>query len=205
MTTRFFAFAAAGLLAATVALGACSSDDGGNADSGAGDGNSSKMFPTDFEPACRNNPVAGATAYNAATPGVHKLVALSGEDATQLDEGYLDLPAEWTVVFSDATDEYAKAELVLCVVRTSATLAQECTGYQSDGQDTGNVVQLYSADYAVSMHEATTGKELGAATITAEATDCPSFVMFDDGESSKDWYETNDAAVAEFANPFAQI
>ena len=55
------------------------------------------------------------------------------------------------------------------------------------------------------MHEANTGKELGAATITAEATDCPSFVMFDDGESSKDWYETNDAAVAEFANPFAQI
>jgi hypothetical protein len=201
MLTRLLSAASAGVLVATLAIAGCSSSD----DGGSSDGTPTKMFPTDFEPACRSNPVAGATAYSATTPGVHKLVVLTGKDTNQLDEAYLDLPTEWTILFNEATDEYAKAELVLCVVRTSATLAEECTGYESDGEDTGNVVQLYSAEYAVSMHEATTGKELGATAISAEATECPGFVMFSSDEDSKDWFETNDAAVAEFARPFAQV
>lgn len=201
MKTRFPAAAMVGLLVATLAMAACSSSDDGESSAG----NSSKMFPTDFEPACRNSPVVGATAYNAATPGIHPLVALGGEDINQLDEAYLDIPTEWTIVFSDATDEYAKAELVLCVVRTSATLVEECTGYESDGEATDNVVQLYSADYAVTMHEAVTGKELGRTAFTANPEECPSFVMFTEGENSKDWYETDDAAVADFALPFVQV
>ena len=201
MTTRFLYAAAVGLLVGTLALTACSSSD----DGGSSGGNSSKMFPADFEPACRSNPVAGATAYNPATPGIHPLVALSGEDTNQLDEAYLDIPTEWTIVFSDATDEYATAELVLCVVRTGATLVEECTGYESDGQATDNVVQLYSADYQVQMHEAVTGKELGRTAFTASPTECPMFVTFTDGESSKDWYETDDAVIAEFARPFVQV
>ena len=199
MRTRSLSVAVLAVLVATLALAACSSGDSG------GGANSSKMFPADFEPACRAHPVVGATAYNAATPGIHPLVVLAGQDTNQLDEAYLDIPTEWTIVYNDATDEYAKAQLVVCVVRTDATLAQECTGYESDGKDTGNVVQLYSAEYAVSVHEATTGKELGATAITAEATECPGFVMFSEGEDSKDWYETNDAAIAEFARPFAQV
>ena len=200
MHTRFHS-AAVGVLLGMLALAACSSSD----DTGSSGGNSSKMFPTDFEPACRSNPVTRSTAYSPAVSGIHPLVAFSGESIDQLDEAYLDIPTEWTIVFSDATDEYAKAELVLCVVRTSATLVEECTGYESDGQATDNVVHLYSAEYALSMHEAATGKELGSTAITANPTECPSFVMFTDGESSKDWYEKNDAAIAEFARPFVQV
>ena len=204
MRTRSLSFATVGVLFAMLALAGCS-NGGGSGSGGSDGGGSSKMFPADFEPACRSNPVAGASAYNPAAPGIHPLVALAGEDTNQLDEAYLDIPTEWTIVFNDATDEYAKAELVLCVLRTSTTLAQECTGYEADGKATNNVVKLYSAEYAVAMHEASTGKELGSTAITADATECPSFVMFDEGQDSKDWYETNDAAVAEFARPFAQL
>ena len=79
------------------------------------------------------------------------------------------------------------------------TLVEECTGYQTDGVDTGNVVNLYSADYAVSVHEATTGKELGATTITATATECPTYVTFTDGEKETDWYQTDDGAITDAA------
>ena len=127
------------------------------------------------------------------------------EDTNELDEAYLDIPTEWTIVFSDATDEYATAELVLCVARTGATLVEDCTGYESDGQATDNVVQLDSADHQVQMHEAVTGKELGRTAFTASPTECPMFVTFTDGESTKDWYETDDAAIAEFARPYVQV
>lgn len=201
MPRRFLSAAAVVVLVATFGLAACSSSD----DGGSSGGNSSKMFAQDFEPACSGNPVAGATAYDPATPGIHPLVALEGIDANPLAESYADVPAEWKIVFSDATDEYAKAQLVLCMVRTASEFIDECTGYESDGQATENVVQLYSAQYAVQMYEAATGKELGRTSFTTNPEACPVFVTFAEGETSKDWYERDDAAVVEFARPFVEV
>ncbi|MEQ1700710.1 MAG: hypothetical protein ABMA25_11400 [Ilumatobacteraceae bacterium] len=192
---------AAALAACTLFVVACGSDSG----SGASDETFlQQMFASDFEPACRNSPVAGATAYDAARPGIHKVVVQSGADTDELNEGFLDIPSEWTILFDAATDQYATAELVLCVVRTNATLVQECTGYESDGVETDDIVNLYSADYAVSVHAATTGAELGATTISAIATDCPLYVTFTEGEDSTDWYVTDDGAVTDFARQFVE-
>lgn len=194
---------AVALVACALLLVACGSDSG--SDAGASDATVlSQMFASDFEPACRNSPVAGATPYDAARPGIHKVVVQSGTDTDQLDEGFLDVPAEWTILFDTATDQYATAELVLCVVRTNATLVQECTGYEVDGAVTDDIVNLYSADYAVSVHAATTGAELGATTISAVATDCPLYVTFTEGEDTTDWYVTDDGAVTDFARQFVE-
>ena len=81
---------------------------------------------------------------------------------------------------------------------------QECTGYESDGVETGNVVNLYSADYDVSIHAATTGEELGRTTVSAIGTECPMFVSFSEGETTRDWFETDAEAVAAFARPFVE-
>lgn len=161
-----------------------------------------QMFPDEFEPACRNYPVEGAAPYDAARPGIHKVVTMEGTDTDELVEGYLDLPSEWTIIFDADSDQYATGELVLCVVRTNATLAQECTGYQSDGEATDNVVNLYSTEYSVSVHEAATGRELGATTIPVTATECPMYVTFT-GKTT-DWYVTDDGAVTDFARPFVE-
>ena len=168
----------AAALAGALLLAACGGSDDG--DGGVGGGGAadtttlSQMFSTDFEPACRNNPVAGATPYDPTRTGIHKLVLLDGASVDELSEGFLDIPTEWTILFDAATDQYATAELVVCSIRITTTLVQECTGYQTDGVDTGNVVQLYSADYDVSVHAATTGAELGRTTVSAIGTECPS-------------------------------
>lgn len=196
------------VVAGVLLLAACGGSDdesSGGGDSGGSDTTMlSQMFASDFEPACRNNPVAGATPYDPARPGVHKLVLLDGTSIDALSEGFLDIPSEWTILFDTETDQYATAELVVCTIRTTTTLVQECTGYQTDGVDTGNVVNLYSAEYDVSVHEATTGAELGRTTVSAIGSECPMFVSFTEGETSRDWFETDAAAVAEFVRPFAQ-
>ena len=102
------------LVAATaIALAGCGSDgDGGGgggsgtAGGGGGGGETTQlvqMFASDFEPACRNNPVEGATPYTPATPGIHKVVTQQGTDADELNEGFLDLPSECTILFIIAT------------------------------------------------------------------------------------------------------
>lgn len=194
-----------------VALSACGggSSGGETASTSGGDNGPTttqftQMFSSDFEPACRSNPVEGATPYDAAKPGIHKVVTLTGTDTDELSEGFLDIPSEWTITFDVATDQYATAELVLCVIRANTTLAQECTGYESDGVVTDNVVNLYSADYAVSVHEATTGKQLGATTVTATATECPLYVTFTEGEKTTDWFEQNVGGITDFARTFVE-
>lgn len=206
-TRRPFTIAAA-VVAGALALAACGGSDSEGGDAGSGGGSDttmlSQMFASDFEPACRTNPVAGATAYDPARAGLHKLVLLEGTSIDAVDEGFLDIPSEWTILFNTETDAYATAELVLCVVRTTTTLVQECTGYESDGVETGNVVNLYSADYDVSIHAATTGEELGRTTVSAIGTECPMFVSFSEGETTRDWFETDAEAVAAFARPFVE-
>jgi hypothetical protein len=204
----FTPFAVFTALALTACGGSNSSTDSNGAAEGGNDAVTTtqftQMFSSDFAPACRNNPVEGATPYDPARAGIHKVVTLQGTDTDELNEGFLSIPTEWTITFDVATDQYATAELVLCVIRVNATLAQECTGYETDGVETDNVVNLYSADYLVAVHEATTGKQLGSTTITATATECPMFVTFTEGEKTTDWYEKDDGAVTDFARQFVE-
>ena len=50
------------------------------------------------------------------------------------------------------------------------TRLKECTGYQDNGRDTDDKVNRRSATYSVSVHEATTGKELGATELSGRGT-----------------------------------
>lgn len=161
-------------------------------------------FASDFAPACRGNAVDGATPYDPAATGAHKVVFLKGTSINELSEAYLTVPEEWKILFNADTDEYAKGELAACIVQTEATLAQECDGYEDNGVVLDVVVKHYSVTYDVSVHEAVTGKQLGTTTITAEAGDCPLYVSFTEGEKETDWYEAGDTAIADFLAPFAQ-
>jgi hypothetical protein len=109
----------------------------------------------------------------------------------------------WTRTWTQAnTRAMAEIELVACAERTSATKVQECTGYQVDGKDTDHVVNLNEATYDVSLHEAKTGTQLAASTITARDESCPMFVSFTEGETTQEYYSFDDAAIQSFLEPY---
>ena len=62
---------------------------------------------------------------------------------------------------------------------------KECTGYQDNGRDTDDKVNLQSATYSVSIHEATTGKELGATELSGSDDSCPTILSFDNDNQTK--------------------
>lgn len=148
---------------------------------------------TDFGDVCRGVSLPGATAYDPAVPGPHPVVAITGE-GTDFDPALSDLPDTWDPVIG----QEATVELVACLARTEATLAQTCDGYQDDdGGDTGNVVEMYDTTYDVRLIAATTGEEVASTELQATGEDCPFLVFFDEGEKVKPWYsEPTDALVA---------
>ena len=93
-------------------------------------------------------------------------------------------------------------ELVVCAERVSAVKVEDCTGYEVDGVVTDNLVHLNEVVYEVSLHEARTGAELAATTITARDEQCPMFVSFIDGESSIEHDSFDDAAIQKFVEPY---
>jgi hypothetical protein len=163
----------------------------------------SKLFADDFRGVCQGATVSRATAYDAAAPA-HKVVLFSSYDG-DLIEDTSTLPGDWMVQFDADGDAYAKVDTVACVEVKDDEPVKECTGYQNDGQDTANTVDLRTATYTVSVHEATTGKEL--ATTEMEGTDdsCPTVVSFDNDTQTKvyDSPPSNDDLVA-FIKPFVQ-
>lgn len=149
-------------------------------------------FDSDFGQVCRGTGTDWATPYDPATTGPHKVVVLQGPNESDL------LPvstgnAEWDVLFDAASDAYAEVELVVCAIRTGDVLEQTCTGYESDGVETGNTVDYHSATYAVTLRAATTAEVLGETTVEAVADTCPMLVFFDEGETTKIQYASVDA------------
>jgi hypothetical protein len=195
-----------GAVVLVLALAAC----GGGSDSGAGgepsdsgaDTSVTLHFPDDLEPVCRGTGAAFATPYDPAAAGIHTTVMLAGADVDDLSETSSSLNPEWIPTFSEASDEYASTQLVVCSLRTASVLAEECTGYESDGESTDNVVHLYSATYQFELRAATTAEVLGQTTVEAAATECPSFVMFDADSNSEDWYEDADDQIIDFVKPY---
>ena len=85
------------------------------------------------------------------------------------------------------------------------TRLKECTGYQDNGRDTDDKVNLRSATYSVSVHEATTGKELGATELSGSDDSCPTILSFDNDNQTKvyDTPPSSDDLIA-FLKPFVQ-
>src|SRR5262245_41692418 len=103
--------------------------------------------------------VSRATTYDPAAP-VHKVVLFSPYSG-DLIEDTTTLRDDWMVQFDGHADAYAKIDTFACVELKDEQPLQICSGYQNDGHDTDDKVDLRSDTYTVSVHEATTGRELG--------------------------------------------
>ena len=191
-----------------LSLGSCGGSDDGGSDNGGSTGDDTNavetpLFPDDFEPVCQGATVSKATPYDAAAAG-HKALYFATYEDSLLDQS-TELPADWSVTFSDTGDALQAVDLVACAVRSAEQLVRTCTGYQDDGKDTGNEVRWHTATYDVSVREATTGTVLDEATIEAGDKDCPSLVMFDEGEKSVDQYASvPKEKVVALLRPFVQ-
>jgi hypothetical protein len=75
----------------------------------------------------------------------------------------------------------------------------------SDADAKVDTVELRSANYTVSVHEATTGNELGTTELSGTDDSCPMFMTFDNDTQSKvyDAPPSKDDLVA-FIKPFVQ-
>ena len=185
-------------------LAACGDDGGdGGADGDGGGAPAEQLFPDDFQPVCQGATVSAATAYDEAA-ATHKALYFASHEEDLTDKSS-SLPADWTVLYSPEGDALAAIDLVLCAVRTSEALVQECTGYQDDGVDTGNTVNWYTATYDVSVRAATTGQVLAQETMEATDEDCPTLVFFDGEDETVDMYAAlSDDDMVAFLKPFVQ-
>ena len=148
---------------------------------------------TDFGDVCRGVTLDGATAYDAARPGVHPQITMAGEPPSYEQAGAL-LPDQW----DPEIGQEQTVELITCLDRTAATLTQTCDGYLDDaGNDTGNKVEMYDASYDVRLVAATTGEVVASTQMDATDPDCPTLVVFDsDNPVEQQYAEPDDELTA---------
>jgi len=145
-----------------------------------------KLFADDLQAACKGATVSRATPYDPGA-STHKVVLFS-PDGGDVIEDTSTLPSDWMVQFDANSDAYAKVDTVACLEVKDEQPLKECTGYQDDGRDTSNEVDLRSAVYTVSVREATTGKELGSTELSGTDDTCPMFMSFDNDTQTKVYY-----------------
>jgi hypothetical protein len=204
MGSKTMAALARGMFAvAVVATAAACANGGGSGAGSAAPTTPAKLFADDFRGACKGATVSRATPYQATAPS-HKTILFS-PSGDHLVEDTGTLPSDWMVQFDANSDAYAGVDTVVCEELESDQPIKECTGYQDDGRDTNDKVDLRAATYAVSVHEATTGNELGRTELTGDDDDCPMFLSFDDDDQTKvyDAPPSKDDVVA-FVKPFVQ-
>lgn len=195
----------AALAVGLVAAGGCSNTTGANPTSTGATTlvPPAKLFADDFKGVCQGATVSRAAAYDTASPS-HKVILFSPYNGGPLEDT-TTLPADWTVQFDANSDAYAKVDTVACVEVKDEQPLKECTGYQDDGHDTSNSVDVRSATYTVSVHEALTGKELGVTELSGTDDSCPMVMSFDDDTQSKtyDVPPSTEDLIA-FLKPFVQ-
>jgi hypothetical protein len=195
-------------------LGACSSSSdststggGGGAAVGANVATSAsaKLFDTDFKGVCQGATVTRATPYDKAKPTGHKVLYFAPYK-DDLVEGLSDMPADWKLTFDANGDAYAAVDLVACATRTGDTFVKDCKDYtDKDNKPTQNVAKVHTATYKVTVHEATTGKELASKDLAGTDSDCPMFLSFDSDTDTVDYYAPPASAdVLALIKPFAQ-
>jgi hypothetical protein len=162
-----------------------------------------KLFADDFRGVCQGATVSRARAYDSGTMP-HKVVLFTPYGG-ELVEDTSTLPQDWMVQFDANADAYANVDTVACVEVKDEQPVKECTGYQDNGHDTANKVNLKSATYSVSVHEATTGKVLGTTELTGSDDSCPTVVSFENDSQTKD-YDAPPSAddLVTFLKPFVQ-
>jgi len=132
-----------------------------------------KLFSSDFEGVCGGATVSRATPHDNTKPTGHELMYFADFQESGLVEQSSGVPSDWTLLFDANADAFTAIDLVACAQRGEATFVKDCDGYEKDKQPTQNVVKMYDATYAVSVREATTGKELAATSIAATSATCP--------------------------------
>lgn len=144
-------------------------------------------FSSDFDRVCASQVgFAGATAYDGAAAGPHPVVVFVEDDAD--DDTFIEsgatLPEGWQVVqddnFEDNSD-LAAAQLVACANRTASTPNGTSCDFDNEGDTL--TLNLVDATYELVVYEAATGAEVGSTTVEAATTDCPFFVLVDEGQT----------------------
>jgi hypothetical protein len=153
---------------AFAALASCGSDRGADAGgdakggTGAETAQAAPLFPDDFKGVCSGASVSAATAYDPdATAHRALYFATYRDDFTDRSSS---LPGDWTVQWSPEGDALRAIDLVVCARRTDAREARICDGYRKNGRETRNRVRWHHATYALSVHEASTGRQLAETT-----------------------------------------
>lgn len=158
------------------------------------------LFSDDFKGVCTGASLSAATAYDPAAAS-HKAVYLATYKDDYVDRSH-SLPDDWTVEWSPDGDALKAIDLVVCAKRTATKQVKVCDGYKDDGKPTRNKVRWHTANYALSIREATTGKVLAERTVEATSTDCPMFMSFDgDSDIVDDYANLSDSVVTEFLKP----
>ena len=191
--------------ASLLVLTACGADDSGSSSGGnAGTsavGAADQLFDTDFQQVCDGVGQPAATAYTPVAGSISPVVVLVQQEGFMSSRSSA-VRAGWERVWeADATMKMAELQLVACVTRTNAVRVQECDGYEIDGAVTDNVVHLNETTYDIVLRAAATGEEVARTSVTAADDSCPMFVSFSDGETEKEWYSFDDAAVQDFLTP----
>jgi hypothetical protein len=140
----------------------------------------------EYERVCRQGTIERAASYDPAGEGVHPIVIFErAPDNTnsynELSNITLNLPEPWVV---DYEGDPTTVELVACIDQTDEEFVETCE-YEDDeesGDDTVYKLNVYNASYEVTVYTATTGEELGSATIDSTYEECPMFHMFSDEE-----------------------
>ncbi len=185
-----------------VALSACGGgDDAGDAGTDAGAGGAAvaptELFNTQLEQVCGGGTVAAAAPYDPTSNEIHPLLAFEGK-APEFTESTLDFPEGWVAQYPDLE----MTELVACLERTNEKFVKTCEGYESDETDETFSVDLYSADYDVTLYAAQTGEEIAATTLKGKIEDCPMFAFFDEGEKSQIDYPIVDKLLRQFVQKY---
>jgi hypothetical protein len=143
-------------------------------------------FMGDFDRVCTTQVgFPGAASYNNE-PSAHPIQLF---EEFEDDGGFLEtsrtLPKAWVVTQdSDFEDnsELAAVELIGCSEQVEAT--PNGTDCEFDNDDGDKItLELVDGTFNVTIYEAATGAEVASETITAQSTDCPMFVSYQQGDT----------------------
>jgi hypothetical protein len=158
----------------------------------------------DFDAVCSGASVSDATDYDKSAPS-HKALYFESGDSGMNDHSITALPKDWTVTYTSKGADFKAIDLVACAKRTADKQVKVCDDYKSDGKATKNKVRWHTATYELSVHAASTGKELAKKTYEATDTACPMFESFSsDGETKDDYASVPKDVVVDLLKPFVQ-
>lgn len=195
--------AAAAMLVVALAAG-CSGDDGGQPDAKPSAPAEVPLSAQDFDAVCSGASVSDATAYDKSAAS-HKALFFESGDTGMNDHSITALPKDWTVTYTSKGADFTAVDLVACAKRVEEKQVKVCDDYKSDGKPTKNRVRWHTATYELTVHAASTGKELEKKTYEATDSGCPMFVSFSGDDETKDEYASVPKdVIVELLKPYVQ-